>query len=146
MCIVTAASRWLMLQCTGIADDKAVYAFVPQIIKYYLGEDIILPNVPSFVCGDPVQCEHVLANLDKLVVKPANESGGYGIVLGPELRKKNWTIAASRSWRTHGITLLNRCFRCRGYRRSCRIGSKGGMSICVPISSMAKIFTCFLAV
>ena len=68
---------------TGIADDKAVYVFVPQIIKYYLGEDAILPNVPSFVCGDPKQCEHVLANIDKLVIKPANESGGYGILLGP---------------------------------------------------------------
>ena len=69
---------------TGIADDKAVYAYVPQIIKYYLGEDTILPNVPTFVCGDPKQCEHVLANLDKLVVKPTNESGGYGILLGPQ--------------------------------------------------------------
>ena len=73
---------------TGIADDKAVYAFVPQIIKYYLGEDAILPNVPSFVCGEPDQCEHVLKNLDKLVVKPANESGGYGIVLGPRASKE----------------------------------------------------------
>ena len=73
---------------TGIADDKAVYAFVPQIIKYYLGEEAILPNVPSFVCGEPDQCEHVLKNLDKLVVKPANESGGYGIVLGPRASKE----------------------------------------------------------
>ena len=72
---------------TGIADDKAVYAYVPQIIKYYLGEDIILPNVPTFICGDPKQCQHVLANLDKLVVKPTNESGGYGIVLGPRASK-----------------------------------------------------------
>jgi uncharacterized circularly permuted ATP-grasp superfamily protein len=68
---------------TGVADDKAVYAFVPQMIKYYLGEDILLPNVPSFVCGEPKQCEHVLANIDQLVIKPANESGGYGILLGP---------------------------------------------------------------
>ncbi len=68
---------------TGIADDKAVYAYVPQIIKYYLGEDILLNNVPTFICGDEKQCQHVLANLDKLVVKPTNESGGYGIVLGP---------------------------------------------------------------
>ena len=68
---------------TGIADDKAVYAYVPQIIKYYLSEEIILPNVPTFVCGDEKQCEHVLANFDKLVVKPTNESGGYGILLGP---------------------------------------------------------------
>lgn len=68
---------------TGIADDKAVYAYVPQIIKYYLGEDILLPNVPTFVCADDKQREHVLANLDKLVIKPTNESGGYGILLGP---------------------------------------------------------------
>ncbi len=72
---------------TGIADDKAVYAFVPQMIKYYLGEDTILPNVPSFVCGDPVQMEHVIGNIDKLVIKPANESGGYGILLGPRASK-----------------------------------------------------------
>lgn len=68
---------------TGIADDKAVYAYVPQIIQYYLGEEMILPNVPTYVCDDPAQCEHVLANLDKLVVKPTNESGGYGILMGP---------------------------------------------------------------
>ncbi|MDZ4818437.1 MAG: circularly permuted type 2 ATP-grasp protein [Planctomycetota bacterium] len=69
---------------TGIADDKAVYAYVPQIIKYYLNEEILLPNVPSFVCGDPKQCQHVLENIDKLVIKPTNESGGYGIMLGPK--------------------------------------------------------------
>jgi uncharacterized circularly permuted ATP-grasp superfamily protein len=68
---------------TGVADDKAVYAYVPQIIKYYLGEEIKLPNVPTFVCADDKQRQHVLANLDKLVIKPANESGGYGILLGP---------------------------------------------------------------
>jgi uncharacterized circularly permuted ATP-grasp superfamily protein len=69
---------------TGIADDKAVYAYVPQIIKYYLGEDPILNNVPTFVCWDEKQCQHVIANIDKLVVKPTNESGGYGIVIGPK--------------------------------------------------------------
>ncbi len=69
---------------TGIADDKAVYAYVPKMIKYYLGEDTLLSNVPTFVCGDEAQCEHVLVNVDKLVVKPTNESGGYGIMLGPK--------------------------------------------------------------
>lgn len=69
---------------TGIADDKAVYAYVPQIVKYYLGEDPILANVPTFVCWDKRQCDHVVANIDKLVVKPTNESGGYGIVIGPK--------------------------------------------------------------
>jgi uncharacterized circularly permuted ATP-grasp superfamily protein len=68
---------------TGVADDKAVYAYVPEIIKYYLDEDAILPNVPTFLCSDEKQRAHVLANLDKLVVKPTNESGGYGILMGP---------------------------------------------------------------
>jgi uncharacterized circularly permuted ATP-grasp superfamily protein len=68
---------------TGIADDKVVYAYVPQIVKYYTGEDAIIPNVPTYVCWDAKQREHVLAHLDKLVVKPANESGGYGMLIGP---------------------------------------------------------------
>lgn len=68
---------------TGIADDKVVYAYVPQIIKYYLNEDPIIPNVPTYVCWDDAQRQHVLANLDKLVVKAANEAGGYGMLIGP---------------------------------------------------------------
>lgn len=71
----------------GVADDKVVYAFVPKMIKYYLGEDPILPNVPSYLCMDEKDCTYVLANLDKLVVKPANESGGYGMLIGPRASK-----------------------------------------------------------
>jgi uncharacterized circularly permuted ATP-grasp superfamily protein len=67
----------------GVADDKVVYAFVPEIIRYYLGEDPILANVPSYLCMVDDQRDYVLANLDKLVVKPANESGGYGMIIGP---------------------------------------------------------------
>ena len=67
----------------GIADDKVIYAFVPAMIRFYLGEDPILPNVDTFVCHDPKQRQYVLANLDKLVVKSANESGGYGMLIGP---------------------------------------------------------------
>ncbi len=67
----------------GIADDKAVYRYVPEIIQYYLSEDAILPNVPTYICSDPAQCSHVLENLAELVVKPTNASGGYGICLGP---------------------------------------------------------------
>jgi uncharacterized circularly permuted ATP-grasp superfamily protein len=73
---------------TGIADDKAVYAYVPQIIKYYLDEDPILPNVPTFICRDDKDRAHVLKNLDKLVVKAANESGGYGMMIGPHASEK----------------------------------------------------------
>jgi uncharacterized circularly permuted ATP-grasp superfamily protein len=69
---------------TGIADDKAVYAYVPEIIKYYLGEDAIIPNVPTYLCADDKQCDYVLNHLDELVVKPTNESGGYGILMGPQ--------------------------------------------------------------
>ena len=68
----------------GVADDKLVYTFVPAMIRYYLDQDAILPNVPSFLCCDEVQRRHVLANLANLVVKPANESGGYGMLMGPK--------------------------------------------------------------
>jgi len=67
----------------GIADDKAIYAYVPQIIRYYLDEDTILPIVPTFVCENSTECSHVIANLEKMVVKAANESGGYGMLIGP---------------------------------------------------------------
>jgi len=72
----------------GVADDKVVYAFVPQVIKYYLDQDPIIPNVETYLCYDDAQREYVLANLDKLVVKPANESGGYGMLVGPHSTKK----------------------------------------------------------
>jgi uncharacterized circularly permuted ATP-grasp superfamily protein len=68
---------------TGVADDKVIYAFVPQMIRYYLGEEPILANVPTYLCWERQQQSHVLANLDKLVVKAANESGGYGMLVGP---------------------------------------------------------------
>lgn len=68
---------------TGVADDKAVYAYMPRIIRFYLGEDAILPNVDTHICGEPEGLAYTLANLDSLVVKPVGESGGYGITIGP---------------------------------------------------------------
>ncbi len=68
---------------TGIADDKAVYAYVPDMIHYYLNEEPILPNVSTYLCGRDEDRKYVLANLDKLVVKAANEAGGYGMLIGP---------------------------------------------------------------
>jgi len=68
----------------GVADDKIVYTYVPDIIRYYLGEEAILPNVPSYRCNIPEEREYVLAHLHELVVKPANESGGYGMLIGPQ--------------------------------------------------------------
>lgn len=72
----------------GIADDKAVYSFVPKIIKYYTGEDAILQNVPTYVCGDEQQRQHVINNIENFVVKTAHGSGGYGMLIGPFSTKK----------------------------------------------------------
>jgi uncharacterized circularly permuted ATP-grasp superfamily protein len=69
---------------TGVADDKAIYAFVPAIIKYYMGEDPILKNVETYLCAREIERKHVLANLDKMVVKAVGESGGYGMLIGPQ--------------------------------------------------------------
>jgi len=68
---------------SGVADDKAVYAYVPAMIKYYLGEETLLPNVKTYLCHIEEDYQYTLDNLDKLVVKPVNESGGYGILIGP---------------------------------------------------------------
>ncbi len=68
---------------TGVADDKVIYAYVEKMIAYYLNEQAIIPNVPTYVCFHEEDRKYVLANLDKLVVKAANEAGGYGILVGP---------------------------------------------------------------
>ena len=81
---------------TGVADDKVTYAYVPEIIKYYLKEDPIIPNVPTYVCWEDSQKQHVLANLDTLVVKPANEAGGYGLMIGPMASKQERDTCADQ--------------------------------------------------
>ena len=79
---------------TGIADDKALYAYIPAIIKFYLGEDAIIPNVETFLLGNPKERQHVIENLDSLVVKAVGESGGYGMLIGPHTARRP---SASRS-------------------------------------------------
>ena len=81
---------------TGIADDKAIYAFVPEIIRYYLGEDAILVNVPTYLCWRPSDLSYVLEHLQELVVKPANESGGYGLLVGPQATRAERDECAQR--------------------------------------------------
>ena len=81
---------------TGIADDKMVYAYVPDIVRFYLAEEPIIPNVPTFVCLDSKQRQHVLQNLSSMVVKPVNESGGYGLVIGPQATKAELAGVADR--------------------------------------------------
>jgi len=80
----------------GVADDKVIYAYVPEMIRYYLNEDQILPNVPTYLCWEQQQQDHVLANLDKLVVKAANESGGYGMLVGPHASEEQRQEFAQR--------------------------------------------------
>lgn len=72
---------------TGVADDKAVYHYVPDIIKYYLNEEPILNNVRTYHCENELECKYVLENIGNLVVKPVDESGGYGITIGTTLTK-----------------------------------------------------------
>ncbi len=80
---------------TGVADDKALYAYVPEIIRYYLGEEPILPNVETYILTDEKQREYVLENIDKLVVKAVGESGGYGMLIGPHSTKKEQEAMAA---------------------------------------------------
>ncbi len=80
---------------TGVADDKAVYAYMPRIIKYYLDEDAILPNVETHICRESEGLAYTLANLENLVVKPVGESGGYGITIGPRATRAQ--IEAARA-------------------------------------------------
>ncbi len=89
---------------TGVADDKAVYAYVPKIIKYYLGEEAILENVPTYLCSEPESLKYVLDHLEELVVKPTNESGGYGILMGP------MSTQAEREKMAHDVKLNPRNF------------------------------------
>jgi uncharacterized circularly permuted ATP-grasp superfamily protein len=80
---------------TGVADDKAIYAYMPRIIKYYLSEEPILQNVQTYICREKEGLDYTLANLDKLVTKPVGESGGYGITIGPRASKAE--LEASRA-------------------------------------------------
>lgn len=84
---------------TGVADDKVICAFVPEIIRYYLQEEPVLPNVPTYLCWRPEDCAYVIGNIDKMVVKVSNQSGGYGMLMGP---------AASRSEREEFIARIKK--------------------------------------
>ncbi|MCQ2914767.1 MAG: circularly permuted type 2 ATP-grasp protein [Alphaproteobacteria bacterium] len=73
----------------GVADDKAIYSYVPKIIKYYLDEDNIIPNVPTYVCDNEKDKKYVIENIAKMVVKAVGESGGYGMLVGPQASKND---------------------------------------------------------
>lgn len=81
---------------TGVSDDKAIYAYVPKIINYYLAEEPILPNVPTYLCSDRQDRAYVLEHLDQLVVKATNEAGGYGMLIGPQASREEREEYAKR--------------------------------------------------
>ena len=98
---------------SGVADDKVVYAWVPDIIRYYLGEEPFIDNVPTWRCMIPEERRYVLDHLDELVVKPANESGGYGIVIGDRATPEQLADCAAaidadpRNWVAQPILALS---------------------------------------
>jgi uncharacterized circularly permuted ATP-grasp superfamily protein len=100
---------------TGVADDKVMYYFVPRIIKFYLGEDPILPNVPTYLASEPDDLKFILDHLEELVVKAANESGGYGMLVGPhasreEIAKFRERVKANpRNYIAQPTLALSRC-------------------------------------
>ena len=81
---------------TGVADDKAVYAYVPRLVRYYLDEEPILPNVETHICREPEALRYTLAHLDQLVVKPVGASGGYGITIGTRASKEELQACRAR--------------------------------------------------
>ncbi|MDP9170906.1 MAG: circularly permuted type 2 ATP-grasp protein [Acidobacteriota bacterium] len=100
---------------TGVADDKAIYAYVPTMIKYYLDEDPILHNVKTYLCSEESELAYVLENLPQLVVKAVGESGGYGMLMGPSSDKKTIDefrerlIADPRNYIAQPVIPLSRC-------------------------------------
>lgn len=126
---------------TGIADDKVIYAYVPQMIRYYLGEEQLLPNVPTYLCWEPTQQQHVLQNLDQLVVKAASESGGYGMLVGPTPPPNSEQNLPTAFRRLRVTTLLSPLSAFLASRLCLAITLKAATSICAHTSCMAKRFT-----
>lgn len=97
----------------GVADDKAVYPYVPELVRYYLGEEPILGNVETYRTEDPDVLAHVLDNLDRLVLKPVDGSGGHGLVIGPQagdrqLEALAWKVQANpRGWIAQDVVQLS---------------------------------------
>ena len=99
----------------GVADDKAIYPYVPALIRYYLDEEPILPNVDTYDLVDPDQRAHVLANLERMVVKPSDGSGGYGLVMGPSATDRelaqvaNDIVERPREWIAQPVVTFSTC-------------------------------------
>jgi uncharacterized circularly permuted ATP-grasp superfamily protein len=98
---------------TGVADDKAVYAYMPRAIRYYLDQDPILPNVETHICREPEALQYTLDHLEELVVKPVGEAGGYGITIGPRASQRELEECRARLLRTRRTTSASPASPCR---------------------------------
>ena len=114
---------------TGVADDKAVYSYMPEIVRFYLGEEPILKNVPTWRCREPDSLAYVLEHLDELVVKEVAGSGGYGMLIGPAADKQDPRALRRRSSRpTRRTSSPSRRSRCRPRRPSSTPASRRATS------------------
>ena len=123
---------------TGVADDKAIYAYVPALIRYYLAEDPVLENVETFVLSDEKHLKYTLEHLDKLVVKAVGESGGYGMLIGPTAPRRSARRSGCKCWPTRATTSPSRRSSSPARPASSATSSNPGTSICGPLSSTAR--------
>jgi uncharacterized circularly permuted ATP-grasp superfamily protein len=130
---------------TGVADDKAIYSFVPAMIRFYLSEEPILENVPTYRADDPSDRAFILEHLDELVVKSVNESGGYGMLVGPHSSAAERAAFAEKIRAQPATSLPSRPWRSAATQRSWTGASKAGISTCGRISCMARISRSYLA-
>ena len=122
---------------TGIADDKAIYSYMPDILQFYLGEEPILKNVPTWRCREPDRLAYVLEHLDELVVKEVHGSGGYGMLIGPTADKAQIASFRTKLKLNPQTSSPSRRSRCRPARPSSMPASRRAMSICAPSCSPA---------
>jgi hypothetical protein len=117
-----------------VADDKSVYPYVPEMIRFYLGEEPILKNVPTWMCRKPDDLQYVLAHLSELVVKEVHGAGGYGMLIGPAAtRRPRSKTSAAPCWPTRRATSPSPRSACRAARPMWKAASLRATSTCAPL-------------
>jgi uncharacterized circularly permuted ATP-grasp superfamily protein len=125
---------------TGVADDKSIYPYVPEMIRFYLGEEPILNNVPTWMLPQAGRLAYVLAHLPELVVKEVHGAGGYGMLVGPRASGRDRAPSAKHH-RDPAATSRSPRWRCRPARPSSRAASRRATSTCAPSCSRARTST-----
>ena len=123
---------------TEIADDKAIYSYIPDLIRFYLSEEPLLKNVPTYRCREPASLKYVMERLDQLVVKEVNGSGGYGMLVGPHASAAQREQFGPRSWPIPTTTSPSRRWPCRPVRPRLRAASRRAMWTCARSCFQAR--------